>query len=126
MLARTPHRCAAGELEVALKEAFTDRTHWQKMLKNEVLENPHWGYAMDQAFSAVPWSHEDFIVDDEEVVVLEYPVQQYPEKIKSLSFDKVDTVEGTLLGIKGQYLLFDDNRVLNIRKHNGYHLRFEA
>ena len=30
------------------------------------------------------------------------------------------------MGIKGQYLLLDENRVLNIRKHNGYHLRFEA
>ena len=51
---------------------------------------------------------------------------EYPEKVKSLSFDKLEVIEGQLLGIKGQYLLLDDNRVLNIRKHNGYELRFEA
>ena len=38
VIARTPHRCAAGEIEVALKSVFTDRTSWQKMLKNELLD----------------------------------------------------------------------------------------
>ena len=55
-----------------------------------------------------------------------YPVHAYPEKVKSLSFDKLPAISGTLMGIKGQYLLLDENRVLNIRKHNGYELRFEA
>ena len=47
---------------------------------------------------------------------------QYPEKVKSLSFDKLDLVEGTLLGIKRQYLS-STKPCLNIRKHNGYGLR---
>ena len=38
----------------------------------------------------------------------------------SVGFDKHPEIEGFLAGIKGQYLIFDDNRVLNIRKHNGY------
>ena len=45
---------------------------------------------------------------------------EYPEKVKSVGFDKFPEIEGCLAGIKGQYLIFDDNRVLNIRKHNGY------
>ena len=57
---------------------------------------------------------------------MEYPVHTYPEKVISLSFDKMATVEGQLLGIKGQYLLLDGNRVLNIRKHNGYELTCEV
>jgi hypothetical protein len=33
-------------------------------------------------------------------------------------------VSGILAGIKGQYLIFNDNRVLNIRKFGGYLVRF--
>ena len=53
------------------------------------------------------------------VYKFEYPVLEYPEKIKSISFDKLPEIEGTLQGIKGQYLILDTG-VLNIRKHNGY------
>lgn len=126
VLARTPHRCAAGELEVALKESFTDRTSWQKMLKNDVLESPDWAAAIELARTTVPEVHHQYFVDDEDVVPLHYPVDAYPEKVKSTGFDKAPIIAGTLMGIKGQYLLLDENRVLNIRKHNGYHLRFEA
>ena len=31
-----------------------------------------------------------------------------------------------LCGIKGQYLMFDDGTVLNIRKHNGYEIALEV
>jgi hypothetical protein len=126
VLARTPHRCAAGELEVALKDAFTDRTSWQKMLKNDVLEAPDWEAALELARATAPESHRQYIVDDAEVLSLNYPVQAYPTKVKSQSFDKAPIISGQLLGIKGQYLLLDENRVLNIRKHNGYELCFEA
>ena len=54
-----------------------------------------------------------------------YPVNEYPEKVKSLSFDKLNEIEGRLWGIKGQYLMFDNGSVLNIRKHNGYELTLE-
>ena len=57
---------------------------------------------------------------------MNYPVIEYPEKVKSQSFDKAPLISGKLMGIKGQYLLLDENRVLNIRKHNGYELCFEA
>jgi len=126
ILASTPHRCAAGELEVALKAAFTDRTSWQKMLKNDVMEEPDWAEAFQQAKDCVPDTHQKYLKDDLQVQSLQYPVHSYPTKVKSQSFDKVDTIEGQLNGIKGQYLLLDGDRVLNIRKHNGYLLRFEA
>ena len=51
-----------------------------------------------------------------------YPVTAYPEKVKSVSFDKERSIEGFLVGIKGQYLIFSDGRVLNIRKHTGYQI----
>jgi hypothetical protein len=126
IIARTPHRCAAGEIEVALKEEFTDRTSWQKMLKNDVIDSPDWDDAFDLAERIVPFMHQEYLIDDEPIIDLNFPVLEYPTKVKSLSFDKLEVIEGKLMGIKGQYLLFDDNRVLNIRKHNGYQLAFEA
>ena len=126
VLARTPHRAAAGLMEVALKEAFTDRTSWQKMLKNYVLQDPDWEAAVTLAKEHVPDEYRPYLQENQEVLHLNYPVEEYPEKVKSLSFDKTVMVEGTLRGIKGQYLILDENRVLNVRKHNGYELRFEA
>ena len=59
--------------------------------------------------------------------ILSYAVAlSYPEKIKSLDLLKVDRIQSRLIAIKGQYLLFDDNTVLNIRKHNGYVLEIET
>ena len=54
-----------------------------------------------------------------------YPVLEYPTKVKSRNFEKTPEVEGTLLGIKGQYLIFDTG-VLNVRKFGGYAVRFEG
>ena len=64
-------------------------------------------------------------VVDSELQDLSYPVLEYPEKVKSLSFDKLPVVEGVLTGIKGQYLMFDYLNVLNIRKHQGYVVSLE-
>jgi hypothetical protein len=35
---------------------------------------------------------------------------------------KEPLVEGRLIGIKGQYLMWEDGRVLNVRNHSGYHV----
>ena len=59
-------------------------------------------------------------------IILEYLYDEYPDKIKSLGFEKMHIIEGRLWGIKGQYLLFDDGSVLNIRKHNGYNVSLES
>jgi hypothetical protein len=50
---------------------------------------------------------------------------QYPKKVSSLNLDKTALIEGTLLGIKGQYLILDTG-VLNIRKFAGYHVALEV
>ena len=63
--------------------------------------------------------------DNNDITEITYPVEEYPEKVKSLSFDKLSEIEGRLWGIKGQYLIFDDGKVLNIRKHNGYKVSLE-
>jgi len=46
--------------------------------------------------------------------------------VKSVNFDKMPEISGMLNGIKGQYLLLDDDRVLNIRRHTGYIISVEV
>ncbi len=121
-LAETPNRYEAGKLEVALKTLFTDKTNWRKMLKNEFddsinLEEEKWSLH-DQ----LPGDLTEFFSENDEIIEIIYPVLTYPDKVKSLSFDKESHIEGILQGIKGQYLLFDQDRVLNIRKHAGYEI----
>lgn len=122
VLARTSNRYEAGVLEVALKDLYTDKTHWQKMLRNDIdemldLEEEKW-----QLEEQLPTDLLDLLSDDSEICIIDYPVLKYPQKVKSLSFDKTPNISGNLSGIKGQYLLFDTGEVLNIRKHTGYYV----
>jgi hypothetical protein len=123
-VAETPYRQLAGAIEVALKSHFTDKTNWQRMLKNEIgdydLETEKW-----QIEELLPADLGQYMSEDDEIIEINYPVLHYPEKIKSMSFDKTPLIEGTLLGIKGQYLLFDDDRVINLRKYSGYHIEIK-
>jgi hypothetical protein len=125
-LAETPNRYEAGKLEVALKSFFTDKTNWQRMLKNEIddsidLEEEKWSLH-DQ----LPSDLTEFFSENDEIIQMHYPVIQYPEKVKSLSLDKTPVIEGKLTGIKGQYLLFEDGSVINIRKHSGYEIELKS
>lgn len=123
-LAETPNRYEAGMLEVALKSFFADKTNWQRMLKNEIDESID---LIDEKWSLhdqLPADLTQFFTENDEIISLNYPVLQFPEKVKSLSFDKTPTISGKLMGIKGQYLLFEGGEVLNIRKHTGYSVEF--
>jgi hypothetical protein len=50
---------------------------------------------------------------------MHYPVVNYPTKINSLSLEKTPSFKGVLIGIKGQYLLFEDGTVFNVRSSEG-------
>ena len=69
---------------------------------------------------------QEYECDNNDITEIIYPIKEYPEKVKSLGFDKLNEIEGRLWGIKGQYLIFDDGTVLNIRKHTGYLIRLEV
>jgi len=119
VFARVPNRYTAGLVEVAMKEHLTDRTNWQRMLKNEVIDADLVA-TKASLIDTLDTDLKQFVDTDDTVCSIDYPVERYPEKVKSVGFDKIAEIEGCLAGIKGQYLIFDDNRVLNIRKHNGY------
>jgi hypothetical protein len=119
-------------LEVVLKEHVSDRTDWRKLLKGDAepidlksLRDELLATCEKSVAAIIDEQGADAIrVIDEEVVNISYPVSEYPEKIKSLNFDKQPEIQGTLLGIKGQYLMLDSG-VLNIRKFSGYNIQLD-
>lgn len=125
ILAETPNRYLAGVIEVTLKEFIADKTHWQKMLKNEINTSIDLIALKEEMKGFLTSELKQFVVNDSQLLDLNYPVLEYPKKVKSMSFDKLSVVEGTLTGIKGQYLMFDYLKVLNIRKHQGYVVSIE-
>jgi hypothetical protein len=125
-LAKTPNRHIAGIIEVFLKNHFTDKTNWRAMLKNEVLKDFDLAAEKQKVIDLLPGELKKYVDPADEVTEINYPVENYPKTIKSLGFDKLPEIEGELAGIIGQYLIFDDNRVLNVRKHNGYYLQLKV
>jgi len=124
-LAQTPNRYLAGLIEVKLKEHVSDRTQWQRMLKNQLIDGVDLLDEKKKMLDHLPNELRKYESKENQITEIKYPVKEYPEKVKSLSFDKFDKIEGRLWGIKGQYLMFDDGTVLNIRKHNGYVVSLE-
>lgn len=125
-LAITPNRYEAGKLEVALKAFFADKTNWQRMLKNEVDDSIDLVEEKWTLHDQLPSDLTQFFTEDDEVISINYPVLEYPVKVSSLSFEKTPTVKGKLVGIKGQYLIFEGGQVINIRKHTGYSIQLEV
>ena len=118
-----PDRRSAGDLEVALKDHVADKTNWRKMLKGEpdrldlVAESQRLMKLLLETTEAKDLPGEPCV--DANPVSLDYPVQSYPEKVSSHNLEKKPVLEGTLVGIKGQYLIFD-HTVINVRKYGGY------
>ena len=73
----------------------------------------------------LPSDLSNYITDSEDVLAINYPVEVYPEKVISMSFDKTPIISGILTGIRGQYLFFEDGQVLNIRRHTSYQIEFD-
>ena len=125
-------RLQSGLLEVAIKHHVSDRTDWRKMLKTDAepldLKNlrDELLAKCSNEVDAITSEQGDAAIQllDEDVVEIKFPVSQYPEKIKSLNFDKQAEIEGVLMGIKGQYLILNTG-VLNMRKFSGYNIEVD-
>ena len=116
----TPNRYLAGIAEVALKKHFADKTNWQKMLKNDL---PVVDLLKEKASLKylIPKEVQEFFhLEKEELLEIHYPVLQYYTKVNSLNLDKSPNFSGKLTGIKGQYLMFEDGTVFNVRTFEGY------
>lgn len=125
IIAKAPNRHIAGIIETTLKQHFPDKTNWRKMLLGESNSAEE---LLEQKSKLRDFLHpelQQYLLKDEAVVELNYPIAKYPNQITSINFDKQATIEGTLEGIKGQYLYFEDSKVLNIRRHTGYYINLQ-
>ncbi|WP_440874799.1 DUF2797 domain-containing protein [Thalassotalea sp. PLHSN55] len=126
-------RIQSGLVEIALAEFINDKTNWRAMLKgsNEPIDlamqaNELIAKIADKLASIQADLPEGSIERlSTPSIDIHYPVLEYPTKVSSFNFDKTPTVEGTLLGIKGQYLIFDTG-VINIRKFTSYYIHAEC
>lgn len=121
-------RIISGLIEVAIAQYVSDKTSWQRMLKN-LVEPIDLAAKRDELLQLCEVEIKNVIqrfgddsveyITDQTMIDINFPVQTYPVKVKSFNFDKVPEVSGVLQGIKGQYLLFGTG-VVNIRKFSGY------
>ena len=125
-LARTPNRHIAGVIESFLKNYLNDKTNWRAMLRNEVDTTVELTDEKERVSTLLPSELQRYLSDDNNITSLHYPVEKYPDKINSVSLDKTPEFEGVLSGIKGQYLIFEDDQVFNVRSHNGYFVELLA
>lgn len=125
VIARVPYRRLAGEIEVALKEHFTDKTNWQRMLKNQIADDTLLE-AQGMVSEMLEEPFQQYLTAPEAPLEIPYPVLVYPEKVKSINLLKLPEYDGKLTGIKGQYLIFEDGMVFNVRNHSGFHVRINA
>ena len=119
LLAEVPNRRFSGDIEVALKRYVNDVTNWRKMLSGS--PSPVDLVKMKTDLSVyVPEELKQYILPDNTVTEIAYPVKEYPKKINSVKLERTPIIEGELMGIKGQYLILDKDRVFNIRSHEGF------
>lgn len=130
-LVEAASRRVSGLVEVALKARIDDRTDWRRMLKGP----PEPADLAGQAETLRPLCAEALEASDEDcssalsardgdaIRDFDYPVLEYPGKVRSINAEKQPTIDATLLGIKGQYLILDTG-VINMRKYAGYEAIF--
>jgi hypothetical protein len=131
---RVDSRLHSGLVESTFKAHIADRTNWQAMLKSDAqpcdLEQVRLRLMAECAeeLSALIQAHGIQAISElpgEPDTRITYPVLEYPTKVKSLNLDNTPRIGGILLGIKGQYLIFDTG-VINIRKYGGYQLTLRS
>lgn len=113
-----PNRYLAGVAEVVLKQFVSDKTNWRQMLKGDASSEDlkQWRH---QLIQHLPEEVRPYVLQNKEPLRLKFPVQKHPETPKSLNLIKTPEFSGTLVGVKGQYLIFEDDTVFNVRSNEG-------
>ena len=123
-IVEVPNRYLAGITEVALKEHVADKTNWRKMLKNDVEDESLISWK-EKLRGFIPEEAQQYIIENNEETAINFPVEKYPLKPKSLNIKKEQTYTGVLVGVKGQYLIFEDETVFNVRANEGLVVKIE-
>ena len=117
-IVEVPNRYLAGITEVSLKNHVSDKTNWRKMLKNDIADESLKAWKQ-KLKTYIPKEAQDYFIENNSETHIDFPVLQYPDKPKSLNIEKTKEFIGKLVGIKGQYLIFEDQTVFNIRANEG-------
>ena len=117
-IVEVPNRYLAGISEVKLKDHYKDKTNWRQMLKNNSSEIDLESEKL-KCINHLPDEVKKYINTNNKPTEILYPVNKYPENPKSLNIVKTDKFSGKLVGVKGQYLIFDNDTVFNIRSNEG-------
>jgi hypothetical protein len=118
-LIKVPNRYLAGIAEVKLKQKFSDKTNWRKMLTSQINDS-NLKNDKDEALEFLGNDFKDYFLIDTEVIKFNYRIDNSVDSVKSVSLKKSDEINGKLIGIKGQYLIFEDSSVFNVRSNEGY------
>ena len=114
-----PNRYLAGNCEVILKKSFSDKTNWRKMLSSASDQNLNFKEAEEFVDKNIGDSLKVYSLQPRIYKEINFPVIKYPDKINSLNLKKNKLYSGKLKGIKGQYLIFEDSTVFNVRSNEG-------
>jgi hypothetical protein len=119
-LCKTPNRHIAGLIESFLSTEFSDKTNWKKMITNDVNQRIDLYLLRDKALNLLPEELSNYRYNEATIQNFNYPVNYFPSNPKTINLETEPVLSGLLTGIKGQYLLFDGNRVINVRRHTGF------
>ncbi|HSP58490.1 MAG TPA: DUF2797 domain-containing protein [Halomonas sp.] len=130
---RVETRQQSGFVEVLFKGEVSDRTNWRAMLKGDTVpldlaaERDRLLSRLEGGLANLRERFGDDAIQvlDDSPVTFDYPVLEYPTKVASHNLEKTPRVSGTLLGLKGQYLILDSG-VINLRKYTGYEVEVFA
>ncbi len=95
VLAETPYRQLAGRIEIELKQYVTDRTDWRKMLTDQRSDESIEA-RREELLSCLPPDLMQYALRKEESFEFSYPVQNFPDKVRTLNLEKVKTIKKSL------------------------------
>jgi hypothetical protein len=124
LFAETENRYEAGMIEVELAKQISDKTNYRKMLKNEIVDLDLISEKERLKFF-IPAEFASFYSNNNEITTINYPIENYPTKVNSINLSKTPSFTNTISGIKGQYLLFENEEVFNVRSHEGFYVSIE-
>ena len=121
-ICRTPNRYLAGKIELFFKKKISDRTRYKSMLKNNIpkLNLLKIKYYIEKI---IPKKYKKYFLFNENYIYsFFYPFYKKFDKIKILKLNKLKEFKKQLVGIKGQYLIFENGYAINIMTHSGFYI----
>lgn len=115
-------RYHSGLVEDKMRAFVNDKTQWRQMLRSDIAvlnmaeEREKLMALASEPLNAldIPWT-----LCETPAVELVYPVLEFPNKVQALKLTDAQPIEGTFLGVKGQYMILDTG-VFNVRALAGY------